>query len=119
MKRPTCVHCGKAYGQRWTKPTVLAWKDGESRPPYRGNGIVVKEADWAALSDIEKTLGRPKQDGDRYVRLDVWDGETWFGGQSPFCTLRCALNYARHAYAQQQAYREQAEHDAKTWKGGR
>jgi hypothetical protein len=30
--------------------------------------------------------------------LELWDGQTWGGGYPPFCTLRCALDYARRAF---------------------
>jgi len=30
--------------------------------------------------------------------LETWDGETWVKPYEPFCTLRCALEYARMAY---------------------
>ena len=110
--RPKCVHCGKVYGQRQTTTEKVRWdtplKDtgvkssyinpGQSimmaveptapPPPYRGNGIVIKEG-GAYLS----------ADDHRMVMLRyVWDGESWYGGYPPFCTLRCALDYAREAY---------------------
>jgi hypothetical protein len=28
-----------------------------------------------------------------------WDGVSWFHKYNPFCTLRCALAYAKRAYA--------------------
>ena len=31
---------------------------------------------------------------------EVWDGESWWTSYEPFCTLRCALAYARKAWAQ-------------------
>jgi len=34
------------------------------------------------------------------LRPDDWDGETWFHKYNPFCTLRCALAYARLRYSQ-------------------
>jgi len=33
------------------------------------------------------------------VAATEWDGETWFFKYNPFCTLRCALAYARRAHA--------------------
>lgn len=96
--RPVCAHCHKLYGKRITTNPVLVWRAGEARPPYRGNGIVTAETEFAPLCDIEKALGRPRQPDDRYVRLDVWDGESWTAPHEPFCTLRCALDYARKAY---------------------
>jgi hypothetical protein len=105
------VHCGKAYGRRATTTETVRWdtpslsyerRDAQGRvtigyvqngdlapaPPYRGNGIVLKE-NFAYVSgkDGRATMGR-----------HVWDGESWTGGYEPFCTMRCALDYARTAY---------------------
>jgi hypothetical protein len=77
---------------------VLVWRKGEPPPDYRGNGIVLKVRDFGALPLIEQALGRPKLEDDRCAFVEVWDGETWWGGYKPFCTLRCALDYAREAY---------------------
>src|SRR5262245_59039493 len=96
--RPTCAHCGAAYGRRATTDAVLVWRKGEKRPGYRGNGIVIKERQHGPLFNLEKALGRPKRPDDEYVFLDIWDGQTWDGGYRPFCTLRCALDYARRAF---------------------
>jgi hypothetical protein len=41
-QRPVCGSCGKPYGKRSTKTACLVWREGEPRPPYRGNGIVLK-----------------------------------------------------------------------------
>jgi hypothetical protein len=97
--RPVCVHCGKLYGKRDTTDTILVWRKGEERPPYRGNGVIVAESEFAALYKIQEALGRPlDKENDRYVRLEIWDGQTWCGGYQPFCTLRCALGFARKAF---------------------
>ena len=34
----------------------------------------------------------------------TWDGETWEWKYNPFCTLRCALAYARKAYETGRGY---------------
>ena len=104
MTRRTCVCCGKLYGRRDVKSVKVDWpaktKDIEARGPrsstvkvldgppprYEGNGIVIKET-RQYLSDNHMTMTRW-----------VWDGLSWTGGHDPFCTLRCALNYARRAY---------------------
>ena len=103
--RPKCVHCGAAYGKRRTETAVLVWRKGEPRPPYRGNGIVNRDCGHhGPTSLLEAALGRPKvQSMDEYAFLDIWDGERWGGGYKPFCTLRCALEYARKVYAERYA----------------
>ena len=37
-------------------------------------------------------------DGGLKVERGAWDGVTWFHKYNPFCTLRCALGFARKAY---------------------
>lgn len=97
--RPTCVHCGKVYGQRRTTTAVVVWHKDDERPRYRGNGIVLKDrGPHGEVSILQNALGRAKNSFDRYAFLDVWDGQSWWGGYEPFCTLRCALDYARRAY---------------------
>jgi hypothetical protein len=108
--RPVCVHCRKPYGSkgvkfetvRWdtpiketvirgpTGPSVHPFLDGDPLPPppYEGTGIVIQERQAYLASDGRMSMIRR-----------VWDGVTWYGGYKPFCTLRCALDYARKAYA--------------------
>lgn len=117
MSRPTCAHCGAAYGQRHTRDHVIRWStptttytileadwtrpgtpavpvvlhrlSGEAcaPPPYRGNERVIERTKpW-----FEINSGQMRQ------TLTLWDGESWRGGYDPFCTMRCALNYARQA----------------------
>lgn len=109
-KRPTCVHCGKSYGRRqvqhvnvrWDTPTtntvmktskgmetVHTLPGGKYEPPprYDGNGIVLKETN-AYLS-----AGDNRMIMTRYV----WDGVSFATPYDPFCTLGCALAYARWA----------------------
>src|SRR5262245_27322671 len=122
--RPTCVHCGKPYGQRATTDEVVRWDtptkdvenfftnprtgkttttgktvvlDGEPTPPppYTGNGIVVKDGHAYLSGD----------DGRMVMRRLIWDGESYWRPYAPFCTLRCALDYARRAYARATAAR--------------
>jgi len=84
MSRCRCVHCGAAYGNRATHDEIVHRDPGGSFPPYRGNGIVTKDF---TIGDTATTATR-----------SIWDGESWRGGYNPFCTLRCALDYARKAY---------------------
>lgn len=113
MTRPVCAHCGQPYGKRHTASEIVRWdaptkavemrdpqRPGKMRavqmlngeppppPPYRGNGIVVKESHPYLSAD----------DGRMVMTRYIWDGQSWFGGYDPFCTLRCALDYARKAY---------------------
>ncbi len=87
--RPVCVCCGKAYGERDTRYVELRWADGEPVPaPELKEGERVVKA-WAL-----RHLG----DSKRIQRYDIWDGESWWTRYAPFCTLRCALAYARAAH---------------------
>jgi hypothetical protein len=108
-KKPTCVCCGKPYGQRWTHDETIEWaapvkkvtvgprynprelfvSDGPipTPPPYEGNQIVVKNGDWHIHSEK----------GCAVMTRALWDGKSWWGGYDPFCTLRCALVFARAA----------------------
>jgi len=114
MTRPICGHCGKPYGDRATESVTVRWEspskkrehatrdmggrslayffvpDGEplSPPPYRGNGIVTHQS----APYMNPTTGL------MVMERRVWDGESYRGGYEPFCTLRCALSYARKAF---------------------
>jgi hypothetical protein len=79
--RPVCVHCGAKYGQRVTR-TVWVRRGQDEEP----QGVVKRYA-------VRPHIGGQVQD------VEVWDGKSWMGGYEPFCTLRCALSYARKAYA--------------------
>jgi hypothetical protein len=110
--RPKCACCGKVYGKRnassqevrWDAPSteyiIQEWAGRERRtymqagdipppPPYRGNGVVVKETSPYISAD----------NGRAVMTRWVWDGESYWKPYEPFCTLRCALHYARKAYA--------------------
>jgi hypothetical protein len=106
--RPICVHCGKLYGRRATTTEKVRWdtplievkttrgdviiqakEPTAPPPPYRGNGTVVQERHAYLSADDHRMV----------MERDIWDGESWSGGYKPFCTLRCALDYARKAYA--------------------
>lgn len=125
MTKPVCVHCGKAYGQRSTHSEDVRWPEGEPMPRYEGNGVVVKTSSasrlglkaefiaeqekrtksghWGALRKLEEPDPRFYTDEPTmHAYREVWDGESWWGGYDPFCTLRCALDYARKAYRDRQ-----------------
>jgi hypothetical protein len=98
--RPICVHCGKPYGQRHTSQEVYIWDKDAPRPQYRGNKLVVSDRvrHTAPHNTSGSWQGVKFGHNDNVADRSLWDGETWFGGYSPFCTLRCALEYARAAY---------------------
>jgi hypothetical protein len=119
--RPVCVHCGTPYGKRETTSQEVRWPLDTARPPYQGNGVVIEEGfehktpsratyrGAEMMSNIPilrakqeaKLAALPKHSEMTATRW-VWDGESWTGGHNPFCTLRCALDYARKAYNREQ-----------------
>lgn len=126
MARPICVHCGKAYGQRTTREAIVRWPvEDKEPPPYRGNGIVLREhfhgktPGQDMLRKIlptnsghenhrkwnEQQIARAPEKSENVTIRTLWDGQSWHGGYDPFCTLRCALDYARTAYARNQSLR--------------
>jgi hypothetical protein len=115
--RPVCVHCGKPYGYREVTVENVRWPLGTECPAYKGNGIVLSEGPQykTATRDAMRGLTMMSVNPDIRARQEVqlaelpersemvtsrrvWDGQTWRGGYTPFCTLRCALSYARAAY---------------------
>jgi hypothetical protein len=121
--RPVCVHCGAKYGQRHTVSQEVRWPANQPMPDYCGNGVVVKtgavsklrlKADYLA-EEAKRSMnhfarGRTPPDPRFYTDeptlhayREVWDGVSWHGGYHPFCTLRCALEYARNAWRSGQA----------------
>jgi hypothetical protein len=89
--RPICVHCGMRYGSRMTTSEEVRWPAGKPRPAYRGNGIVVRNGEhYRTVAES----GEPLFTATRWI----WDGVSWSTPYEPFCTLRCALDFARAAY---------------------
>ena len=107
--RPVCTVCAKPYGQRRTVHTTLRLPPGEEVAEYRGNAFLLCEA-------VEIGAKRRKEDAPKglphwtpgywdeqhwevvtEVRRETWDG-SWYGGYEPFCTLNCALSFARAAH---------------------
>lgn len=101
MSRPVCGHCGKPYGQRNTNDERVFFNEGEPKPVYRGNLQLVKESvdPWGAHWEETKGMITKAENTKWRVVWTLWDGESYFGGYNPFCTLRCALDYARKAFA--------------------
>lgn len=98
--RPTCVHCGNKYGSRRTDTVYAVWLEGTPKPEYRGNGIVSRERmmQTAPHNTTGSYMGQKFGPHDNVVQRYIWTGE-WYASYAPFCTLRCALDYARKAYA--------------------
>lgn len=92
--RPVCVHCGKKYGQRRCKEIIDIVKEREAAPHLETNLILVSSQSWPYGTDTK-----------RIVRT-FWDGQSWYGGYKPFCTLNCALDYARRAYRGEKVVRQ-------------
>lgn len=115
-QRPVCGYCGKAYGARRTHMQPVRHLLGKPVPPYMGNGKVIREREHTrtlprkSLEAIQRT---PMTDWEKsnppeyrkpgyvpdqvIVHREVWLGE-WWGGYEPFCTMRCALEYARRVW---------------------
>lgn len=98
-RRPRCVWCGKNHGLRAKRCEVVIW-DGGPMPPYSGNMVVTrtyyvsKKPQWADGS----VMGVPFKKGQYIAHRDLWDGESFVTPYDPFCSLRCALAYARRTY---------------------
>ena len=96
--RPICVHCGKRYGQRATHCEVVRWMPSEPKPEYAGNGIVIQDR-YHGIAPNRTVLLGVEVTGMHSAYRWIWDGETWWAKYTPFCSLRCALDFARKAYA--------------------
>lgn len=99
MPRPTCAHCGQSYGRRATSLEHTKYKVGEPKPRYEGNGIVVKETSYNTGKSTGSFGKMEFKNNEIVIHRHIWDGETYWGGYKPFCTLICALDYARKAFS--------------------
>jgi len=97
MSRPICVHCGKAYGQRKTIRECLVWPRGEPQPNTDNPGTHVRRdiIKMAPHSSTGTMFGKSYGPNDNVLLVDIWNGAWGSGTADPFCTLRCALDYAR------------------------
>ena len=109
VSRPLCGHCGKPYGRRDTHSVTVRWEDGEPEPRYGGDGVPVRRS---AVRKSSPAMSVPSRGGAATIEfkarpnardLDIWDGKTWTTPYAPFCTLRCALEYARKAFRKAEA----------------
>lgn len=99
--RPNCANCAKPYGKRKTTEESIVWKKGEPIPSYLGNKIVSKEVmirEAGKHNSTGKWMGIPFGQNDNVATRHLWDGESYYTPYKPFCTLRCALDYARRAW---------------------
>ena len=96
--RPKCAQCGKSYGVRAVRDEKLIYKTGEPKPRYQGNGIVIKEREWTTGKTTGSIEGTKYEENETVLHRSIWDGRTYWLTYEPFCTLRCALSYARNAY---------------------
>jgi hypothetical protein len=96
--RPLCVHCGNKYGSRKTTDERIEWDEGTQPPRYTGNLLHLRDR-WPH-SIVVKDPG--PRDGVATRKMtatrELWDGISYYVPYYPFCTLRCALGYARKAY---------------------
>ena len=94
--RPRCTLCSKAYGQRDTRSTHTVVQPGEEMPPHTGDQMMIAQT----------VLSRPGAGA--LVTRTLWNG-AWFGGYAPFCTLVCALAFARTAHRDGARYTRKTE----------
>ena len=93
-QRPLCACCGKPYGERSYHYSSQRYAIGTPIPPYQGNHIVIEE-------HISPGPGMgPGNVAGASVSRTTWDGESYRAksGTDPFCTQRCALDFARGAH---------------------
>jgi hypothetical protein len=91
--RPRCVHCNEPYGSRITKNAKHEWPAEEDEPP-------IPVDPWCIISNRDRETYPSYRDGKHYrVRwYNTWDGLSFYEPFRPFCTMRCALHYARRAW---------------------
>lgn len=105
-QRPICAGCSKRYGRRDVHTETVRWATPLAKiqtardpvmvtkgpiappPPYRGDAILVKDGHAYLSADTHEMV----------MQRELWDGVSWISPYEPFCTLRCALRYARAAY---------------------
>jgi hypothetical protein len=91
--RSKCVHCNKPYGSRITTSAQHKWPVEEDEPPI--------QVDPGRIISGRSRTRYPSYQGGRvhWVRwYRTWDGQSFYEPFRPFCTMRCALHYARRAW---------------------
>lgn len=102
MARPICVHCGALYGRRTIKTEIVISKNGEAKPRYGGNLVVVRERFWFSGGSSGVIEGVKYGPHEHVIYRLVWDGESYDTPYAPFCTVRCGFDYGRMAYLEGQ-----------------
>jgi hypothetical protein len=59
-------------------------------------------------TDSRVADGQTVEPGQHVALRTTWDGDSWVGNATPFCSLRCALDYARNAYRNSRTHKEQS-----------
>jgi hypothetical protein len=101
-EKPRCVGCGKTYGERNTEDKSAFYNEGEAPPSCPTNHIITRTNDQTWGSQFEERGKGPSTtlvkvaDARRRITWTIWDG-TYRTPYRPFCTLRCALAFARRA----------------------
>lgn len=92
--KPICACCGKPYGTPDETREAKRYAMGQPVEPYQGNGFVTQE--WLVATTASGPDYRPGAQMTRYI----WDGESYRArsGCDPFCTKRCAVQFAQGAY---------------------
>lgn len=102
MPRPTCAYCGNTYGSRVVRldTSVVPLDKPDPPPTPRPGETVVRESHFPTITKGTSPNAYVRM-GDgvkaRQVTRTYWNGQ-YSAPYSPFCTLRCALAYARKAY---------------------
>jgi hypothetical protein len=116
--KPICAYCGKKYGGRSLVIKTVVVEIGQPVPPHASNLPCIKTEYIPALPenggpstpDEAKSYVPMDTDGGsirmmsyngrkgRRITRHYWDGESYHSGYDPFCTLRCALGFAKASH---------------------
>ena len=122
MTRPVCANCGRPYGERRYVTQTDVVEIGQPIPPAKSNLRLVRMRCFPELpgkggpATPEKAMGYVPMDrrdsmnmltrmavaytGRRGRRIErsYWDGKSYWSDNDPFCTGRCAAEFAQVAY---------------------
>lgn len=121
MSKPICACCGKPYGYRLVSFETMIVEIGKPIPNSLRNQPPIKEEFFPELptpGEPDEPNGYVPMDENAYgtwpngrinhlnyigrkgrrVRRTFWNGESYGSHHDPFCTLRCAGDFARLAY---------------------
>lgn len=98
-RQPFCRCCGKKL-KRLTETHVFGIAEGEP-PSSWGHFGTPHPEEPATRAEAQRFLNQrivsSKKDYRGRLMVATWDGESYFGAQEHFCTLRCAADYGRFA----------------------